>query len=94
MRWKLLILTSLVAAIAGVGLALVVIFGFYGSLKSLSTHEVSASLTFALPLATTAFAGFFTYRHTARRRKLQTFFVVVLTLLLTLAGFALGSRFW
>jgi hypothetical protein len=91
MRWKLLILTSLLAAIAGVGLALAVILGFYGSLKNLSTHEVSASLTFALPLATTACAGFFTYRHTARRRKLQTVLVVVLALLLTLAGFALGS---
>ena len=94
MRWKLLILTSLLAAIAGVGLALVVIIGFYGSLKSLSTHELSLTLTFAIPLAATAFAGFFTYRHTARRRKLQTLLVVALTLLLTLAGFALGSMFW
>ena len=94
MRWKLLILTSLVTAIAGVGLALVVILGFYGSMKHLSTHELSLTLTFAIPLAATAFAGFFTYRHTARRRKLQTVIVVVLTLVLTLAGFALGSRFW
>ena len=92
MRWKLLILTSLVAAIAGVGLPLVVILGFYGSLKNFSTHAVALLLTFAIPLATTAFAGFFTYRHTARRRKLQTVLAVVLTLLLTLAGFALGSR--
>ena len=94
MRWKLLILTSLVAAIAGVGLTLVVILGFYGSLKNLSTHELSRTLTFAIPLALTAFAGFFTYRHTARRRKLQTVLVVVLALVLTLAGFALSSRFW
>ena len=94
MRWKLLILTSLLAAIAGVGLALVVILGFYGSLKSLSTHELSLTLTFAIPLAATAFAGFFTYRHTARRRKLQTLLGVLFTLLLSVAGFTLGSRFW
>ena len=94
MRWKLLILTSLVAAIAGVGLVLVVILGLYSTLKNLSTHQVSLLLTFAMPLAATAFAGFFTYRHTARRRKLQTLLVVALTLLLTLAGFALGSMFW
>ena len=94
MRWKLLILTSLAAAIAGVGLALVITLGFYGSLKNLSTHEVALLLTFAIPLAATAFAGFFTYRHTARRRKLQTLLVVLLTLLLTFAGLALGSRFW
>ncbi|MFN2579478.1 MAG: hypothetical protein ABR607_17565, partial [Pyrinomonadaceae bacterium] len=51
MRWKLLILTSLVTAIAGVGLALVVILGFYGSMKRLSTHELSLTLTFTIPLA-------------------------------------------
>lgn len=45
MRWKLLILASLTAAIAGVSLALVVILGFYGSLRDLATHDLPFILT-------------------------------------------------
>jgi len=91
MRWKLLILASLTAAIAGVSLALVVILGFYGSLRDLATHDLPFILTLAIPLVVIGFAGFFVYRHTARRRKLQTALAVLLTLFLTVAAFALGS---
>ncbi|MEO8436740.1 MAG: hypothetical protein ABI596_17715 [Pyrinomonadaceae bacterium] len=91
MRWKLLILASLIAAIAGVGLACAVILVGYGSLRDLATHNLPFSLTLTIPLVMVTLAGFFVYRHTARRRKLQTTLAVLLTFFLTVAAFALGS---
>jgi len=91
MRWKVLILASLIAAIAGVLLAFAVILAIYGSLRDLATHNLLFRLTLMIPLVMVAFAGFFVYRHTARRRKLQTTLAVLLTFFLTLAAFALGS---
>ena len=91
MRWKLLILTSLTAAITGFSLVLAVMLGFYGSLEILSNREIPLILTIAFPLAAISFAGFFVYRHTARRRKLQTALAVLLTFFLTVAAFAVVS---
>jgi len=91
MRWKVLILTSLAAAIAGVGLALTITLVFFDSLSELLAHAPATMIALALLFLAIAFAGFFIYRHTARRRKLQTALAVVLTFLLTIAAFALGS---
>ena len=91
MRWKLLILASLAAAVIGVGLPLAVILGVYGSLKELAAHNLIFWLTMTIPLIMNAFVGFFVYRHTPRRRKLQTTLAVLLTFFLTVAAFALGS---
>ncbi|MEA2206829.1 MAG: hypothetical protein QOE77_3605 [Blastocatellia bacterium] len=91
MRWKVLILTSLAAAIAGVGLALTFTLVFFDSLHELLSHAPATMGTLAILFLAMAFGGFFVYRHTARRRKLQTALAVVLTFLLTTAAFALGS---
>ena len=91
MRWKVLILESLAAAFAGLGLVLFVILGLYGSLRVVATHELSLVLVSAIPLIAMFFAGFFVYRRTARRRKLQTALAVLLTFFMTMAAFALGS---
>lgn len=86
-----MIFTSLAAAIGGTGIVFLMTFGFYGSLATLAAHGVSAMLTVAILLLAVAFAGFFVYRHTARRRKLQTAIAVLLTLVLTGAAFVLGA---
>jgi purine-cytosine permease-like protein len=91
MRWKVLILASLAAAIAGVGLALIITLVCYNSLSELVTHGLPAMGTLTILLMAIAFAGFFVYRHTARRRKLQTTLAVLFTLVFTAAAFALGS---
>ena len=91
MRWKVLILASLAAAIAGVGLALTITLIFYNSLSELMAHGVPATGTLAILFLAIALAGFFVYRHTARRRKLQTALAVLLTLIFTTAAFVLGS---
>jgi tryptophan-rich sensory protein len=91
MRWKVLILASLATAIVGVGLALLITLVFYNSLSALVAHGPAAMGTLTILFLAIGFAGFFVYRHTARRRKLQTILAVLLTLLLTVAAFVLGS---
>lgn len=91
MRWKVLILTSLAAAVAGVGLSLVIILVGYHSLDELLTHRWPVRGTIAILFALTALAGFFVYRHTPRRRKLQTTLAVLFIVLFTAAAFALGA---
>lgn len=83
MRWKLLVIASLVAAVVGAA-------GSY-SLFNLLTDYSLPHLIFATklalaeicPLVTSCAAAIFVYRHTARRRKTQA----LLTLLLSLSLF-------
>jgi branched-subunit amino acid ABC-type transport system permease component len=80
LRWKLLIITSLVAAVVGAASSY--------SLFNLLTHYSLPRLLFTkklalaeiCPLVTSCIAAIFVYRHTARRRKTQ----VLITLLLSL----------
>jgi len=69
MRWKLLLIASLLAAIVGGGLPLLV-------LTLLPSYAIGfAGLGFALitlvPAAAITYSTIFVYRHTARRRALQ-----------------------
>jgi hypothetical protein len=97
MRWKLLIAASLVAAVVGAGVLLLV----GRLLLSPSGHGCCPPLLTAPlllpPVAATAFASVFVYRHTARRRPLQALATAVLSLALTFAaliaaGFVLAPR--
>jgi Na+/proline symporter len=91
MRWKVLILASLASAVAGFGLAVVVALFFFNSLRELATNGLATMGIVTILFFAIAFAGFFVYRHTARRRKLQTTLAVVLTFLLTVTAFVLGT---
>jgi len=94
MRWKVLMLASLASAIAGVGLALLITLVFYNSVSEMLGHGGAGELGVIIVLVlAVSFAGFFVYRHTARRRKLQTTLAVVFTLLFTVAAFALAALF-
>ena len=85
-------LASLASAIAGVGLALLITLVFYNSVSEMLGGAGELGVIIVLVLAV-SFAGFFVYRHTARRRKLQTTLAVVFTLLFTVAAFALAALF-
>jgi ABC-type glycerol-3-phosphate transport system permease component len=82
MRWKLLILTCLLGAFVGGAWCLLTIVAF-GQLGIFSNPLIALS-SLLIPLLLSAFAAFFVYRHTARRRKTQALITMVLTLLLTL----------
>ncbi|HLL70013.1 MAG TPA: hypothetical protein VK363_01195 [Pyrinomonadaceae bacterium] len=87
MRWKLLIITSLVAALVGAGGCLALVYWMRGvAADPLSAPPSLMAALVILPLVIFTLAGIFVYRHTARRRKLQAVATVFLSLILTLAA--------
>lgn len=91
MRWKLLIITSLVAAIVGAGGLLGLMLWLTGSTKSPAALDIYVLLMLLLPVAAVFFASFFVYRHTARWRKVQALSTALLSILLTLTLLITGS---
>lgn len=71
MRWKLLIITSLIAALLNAGG--MYLFAYLISAYMTRLHgTIGMEATLLLvPLVVSTLAGIFVYRHTARRRKLQ-----------------------
>jgi heme/copper-type cytochrome/quinol oxidase subunit 3 len=77
MRWKMLLLSALVAAVSGAGLtALVVASAGYFSLSSAAS---AGRVLAVLLLAAAVTSGVFAYRHTARRRALHGLLASALT---------------
>ena len=83
MRLKLVIAASVLAAVVGAGICIALVLGVF-SVKTLSNPGLLVTSTLVLPIATTAFASIFVYRHTARRRKLQAFLTAMIAIILTL----------
>jgi hypothetical protein len=92
MRWKLLVLVSLVAALLAIGLWSAVTIAVFGSARALARSDWLLLCSLLIPLGVTAYAGVFVYRHTAKRRKLHALIVTVLVLLLTGASYLIASR--
>jgi drug/metabolite transporter (DMT)-like permease len=89
MRLKLVIIASIVAAILGAGLAILLVLFIFSSLQS--NPGLLASIIYLLPVLTTLLASIFVYRHTARRRKLQAALTALISLLLSLSLFLIAS---
>ena len=99
MRWKLLLLASLVAAILGFGLWCALTVAFFGTASELTRHDWIFLASLLLPLGLAVFSGVFVYRHTARRRKTQAILSALLTLVLASLGYFITlklspERFW
>jgi ABC-type transport system involved in multi-copper enzyme maturation permease subunit len=92
MRWKLLALVSLVAALIACGIWSLLIMIIFGSVRPIQPHDWLLLASAAVPLALAGFAGFFIYRHTARRRKTQAVLTILLTLLLSVAACLSATR--
>lgn len=94
MRWKLLIAASLLAAVAGAGAALALTYFAPGAGATTGAAMPSWLLAAALlfPLAATASAAVFVYRHTARRRALQAAATALLSGAITLAALLFVPR--
>jgi 4-amino-4-deoxy-L-arabinose transferase-like glycosyltransferase len=94
MRLKAIILTTIVTSIVSIGLQTILFYVLNGCVicglmesygfKSprFTTAHLIATITFFLPI----FAGFFIYRHTSKRRKLQAFITFLLSIVVTIAG--------
>jgi purine-cytosine permease-like protein len=90
MRLKLVVITSLLAAVLGAGSCIALVLGV-STQQALTNPGLLVLSTFLLPLATIIFASIFVYRHTARRRRLQAFLTFVLATLLTISFLVLTS---
>ena len=91
MRLKLVIISSLVAALVGAGSAIAIILTVFSSLKPISSPGLLVLSTYLLPMLMIVLSTMFVYRHTARRRKLQAALTAILALLLTIAFFVVAS---
>jgi cytochrome bd-type quinol oxidase subunit 2 len=92
MRWKLLVIASLAAAIIGCGLWSALVIGIFGTARALARNDWLLLASAIVPLAIAVYSGVFVYRHTARRRKTQATFTVILALLLTLGTYLVASQ--
>jgi Na+/H+-dicarboxylate symporter len=81
MRWKMLLLTALVAALGGA--LLTIIFVLVGDYLQISSAVYVEIVAVFILICIGLVAGIFAYRHTARRRALQG----VLTLTLAALAF-------
>ena len=89
MRWKLLLITSLVAATVGGGLTLLALLLFPEAFRSPNSRLV---LTILIPAITIIYTSIFVYRHTARRRALQAALTAFIALFLIALIFFLTLR--
>jgi hypothetical protein len=92
MRWKLLVLVSLVAALLALGLWSAVVIAVFGSARILPQNYWLLVCSLVIPLGITSYAGVFVYRHTAKRRKLQALIAIVMVVVLTAASYLIASR--
>jgi hypothetical protein len=83
-RWKLLIITSLVAALINTGGMRALAYWMTDHTECLPTPGPAAIFSvLAAPVLFITLACIFVYRHTARRRKLQVALTALLALFLT-----------
>jgi lysylphosphatidylglycerol synthetase-like protein (DUF2156 family) len=92
MRWKLLVLASLAAALVACGLWSLLAIGLFSTARGLARHDWLLFASAIVPLGVAAYAGVFVYRHTARRRKTQAAFAVMMSLCLTLVTYLVASE--
>ncbi|MBA2646417.1 MAG: hypothetical protein H0U81_06420 [Pyrinomonadaceae bacterium] len=92
MRWKLLLVTSLLAAVAGAGASLVIIYALLGSTAArILSPDIPVAGALLIPVGFIIYAAIFVYRHTSRRRALQAITTVLFAIVLIAAAFAAAS---
>jgi ABC-type transport system involved in multi-copper enzyme maturation permease subunit len=91
MRWKLLLICSLLATLLGTGATIGIILGFFGSPEAFGASTRFAIAILAIPVVAIVAASIFIYRHTSRRRRLQALLTALLTGVLTISILVLSS---
>jgi cytochrome bd-type quinol oxidase subunit 2 len=91
MRWKLLVIASLAAALFACGLWSALVIGAFGTARELARHDWLLLASTLVAPAIAVYAGIFVYRHTARRRRTQAALTVIAALLLTVGTYFVAS---
>ena len=92
MRVKLVLIASLLAAIVGAGVPVLIVILAFGPASNIANanfvhrSHLTELLIFLPPLVTALLAGVFVYRHTARRRKLQAGLTFIMAILFSMSG--------
>ncbi len=89
MRLRLVFLASLAGAAIGTAIPVLILKLVYGSMiraAYLDRHVTIGRLIYLIPLLLSILAAIFVYRHTARRRKLQSLMTAFLVLLFSWAA--------
>src|SRR6266850_6188941 len=94
MRWKLVVIVSLIASLLAFGLWSILIAVIFGHVRPVPRHDCLLLASVLVPVAFTTFGGVFVYRHTARRRKTQAVITMLLTLTFATGIYFAGSRFF
>ena len=92
MRWKLLVIVSLIAALVACGLWSALAIGAFGNAGELASHGWLLLASAILPLVIAVYAGVFVYRHTSRRRKTQAVVTVIVALFLTAGAYVAAAQ--
>jgi hypothetical protein len=87
MRWKLLVIASFAAALISCGLWSALAIGVFGSARALARNDWLLLSSLIIPLSIAVYSAVFVYRHTARSRRTQATFTVILTLIFTLVAY-------
>lgn len=94
MRWKLLFIASLLAAVVGAGVPLLTAFLLFGPARGVKIPGLFIPGSLLIPLAVITYAAIFVYRHTARRRSLQAILTALISIFLTLTILIATSIFF
>jgi len=92
MRWKLLILTSVVASLVAGALWSAIVAVLFGPAAVVARRDWLLPVSFVVPLGIAVWAGYFVYRHTSRRRKTQAVITMIAALLLTTLAYVAAAQ--
>lgn len=84
MRWKVLLIATLLATVVSAGGILTIGQWILGSPNRIRHPDLYVLVTLIIPVLAIAGASIFVYRHTARRRRLQAMATALLAIILTL----------
>ena|SRR5689334_17876835 len=90
MRWKLFLVVSVVAAVIAITIWSALTIVLFGSARVMAQSDWRLLGSLTIPVVVAIFAGFFVYRHTARKRKTQAIITLLLSLLLTPLAYLAG----
>src|SRR5262245_6158791 len=90
MRWKLFLVVSVVAAVTAIAVWSALTIAIFGSARVMAQSDWRLLGSLAIPVLVAIFAGFFVYRHTARKRKTQVVMTLLLSLLITPLAYLAG----
>ena len=91
MRWKLLVITSVVGSLVAGGLWSALAAALFGPAAVVGRRDWLLPVSLIVPAGIAIFAGYFVYRHTASRRKSQALITILVALILTaLVHFAIA----